>query len=66
MMHDSAAIHTTNDEPDKDPPWTKEGDNTVEEMVWTVTLHVRSMMNLDKRKGGVERGERGEQERETE
>ena len=41
-----ATINAADDEPDEDPPGAEEGDDAVQEMVGTVSLHVRLLDNL--------------------
>ena len=42
----SAAIHTAHNEPNEDPPWTEESDDTVQNMVGALVSHICGRMGL--------------------
>lgn len=46
LTEPSTAVDTAYAEPNKDPPRAEEGDDTVEEMVGRISLHVRTLDNL--------------------
>ena len=45
MGDKSAAVYAANNEPDEDPPGAEECDDTMQEVVGAITLHVRSTLD---------------------